>query len=470
MQQMKALTVLFLLTLQGCGGSGDSAVLEPPVLPPESTVVTTETLARFDIYALSGEIQDEPKIAAKMKVTQYIIGQEPIINYEGEIGVEYRGSSSQYYYDKKNFGIETRDAAQEGISVELLDFPAEEDWVLHGPYGDKSLMRNALMFQLAKSFGHYSSRWQYVEVYVENDYQGLYVFMEKIKRDDNRVNINKLKEDENEGEDLTGGYIIKLDKTNGEHEGNPGAYDLYTDDMSFISKHGSKINSISSHHFIYHTPKSTQITEQQKNYIQNYVHAFEDALAGNDFRDEQLGYRNYINVDTFVDYFLATELSGNVDGYRLSTYMYKDKNSKLSMGPLWDYNLAFGNADYCEGWSNTVWVYRSEERCAGGVFGVPFWWYQLLADDDFKQRVKSRWLTLRASELSNTKIEQYISTMQNTLLNTDAVTRNFVKWPILGTYVWPNYYVGSRYNEEVDYLKSWLTTRLKWLDTEIANL
>ncbi|MDN4501186.1 CotH kinase family protein [Alteromonadaceae bacterium BrNp21-10] len=476
------LLLLVIFILGGCGGASTSdtppttkvpsvTTPEPVISEPEEPIaVTQETLPRIDIYNIEGEIVDEPKVTANMKVTQYVIGELPITNYDGFIGVEYRGSSSQYYYEKKNFGIETRDAEGEDLSVSLLGFPEEEDWVLHGPFGDKSLMRNALMFDMAAAFDRYSSRWQFVEVYVDEEYNGLYVLLEKIKRDDNRVNINKLKEDENSGEDVTGGYIIKLDKTNGEHEGDPGAYDLYTDNMSFISAHGSGINPNSIHHFIYHTPKSDDITDEQKAYIQQYVGDFEDALASDQFKDETAGYRNFIEVDSFVDYFLATEISGNVDGYRLSTYLYKDKNDKLTMGPLWDYNLAFGNADYCDGGSNTLWVYLSEERCEGGVFGVPFWWYRLLEDPYFADKVKARWSALRAGSLSDAAVTQRINTMQQQLDNTGAVQRNFQRWDILGAYVWPNEYVGQTHAEEVTYLSQWLTARLQWLDNEITNL
>ncbi len=183
-----------------------------------------------------------------------------------------------------------------------------------------------------------------------------------------------------------------------------------------------------------------------------------------------MGYRHFINVDSFVDYFIATEISGNVDGYRLSTFLYKDKNAKLSMGPLWDYNLAFGNADYCQGWENNVWVYRSEQRCDGGVFPVPFWWFRLLDDERFVEQVKTRWTQLRAASLSDADIEQRIADMTTYLQSTGAIERNFARWDILGDYVWPNNYVGQTYDDEVNYLHDWLLGRMHWLDSEIANL
>jgi len=425
-------------------------------------------LPSLRILRLGNTIIDEPKIQGRMRITEYFIGELPISDYQGAIGIEYRGSSSQYYYDKKNYGLETRDNEGNDLDVSLLGFPEEEDWVLHGPFGDKSLMRNTLMFDIADTFGRYRSQWRYLELYIDGEYMGLYVLLEKIKRDESRVDIATLKDTDNEGEELTGGYIIKLDKTNGEHD-DPAAWNLYTANMSFTSEHGSGINS-SFHHFIYHYPKSSKISEAQKTYIQNYVHAFEDALAGDMFKDEELGYRNYLDVDSFVDYFIATEISGNVDAFSLSTFLQKDKNGKLAMGPLWDFNLAFGNADYCFGWQYDVWLYRSEERCEGGDFATPFWWYRLLEDEYFVALVKARWQQLRSDALSDAALEIKIAEKSTYLISSGAAERNFERWDVLGMYIWPNYNVGFTYEEEVEYLADWLTNRMAWLDVEIENL
>lgn len=481
-----AIIMAVLSTLLGCGGGSSGGTIPPTVISSSSSIVssssiassssfcapaivTEDTLPRIDIYNLEGTIQNEPKITAQMKVTEYVIGELPLIDYDGFIGVEYRGSSSQFYYEKKNFGIETRDSEDADLDVSILGFPEEEDWVLHGPYGDKSLLRNALMFDMSQAFGRYTSRWRYVEVYVNDAYQGLYVLLEKIKRNKNRVDISKLKDTDIEGEELTGGYIIKLDKTDGEHPDNPSAYNLYTDDMSFISNYGAGMGS-SEHHFIYNYPKPRNIKSEQKSYIQSYVHAFEDALAGDDFKNETLGYRNFIDVDSFVDYFIATEISGNVDGFRLSTYLSKNKNEKLAMGPLWDYNLAFGNADYCSGGEYNHWVHQSEAICEGGVFGVPFWWNRLMEDSYFTNLVKTRWTELRSDGLSNNTVENLINEKSSYLKLTGAAAKNFNRWDILGIYIWPNNYIGMTYDDEVAYVNSWLMSRLEWLDTEINNL
>ena len=165
------------------------------------------------------DIPDEPKITARMQIidngpnTRNSVLDTPT-GYDGFIGIELRGSSSQAF-PKKQYGVETRDEAGDNLNVSLLGMPEENDWVLYAPYSDKSLMRNVLAYELARRMGRYASRTRFVEVVLNGDYQGVYVLMEKIKRDRNRVDINNLKEDEISGDDLTGGYLIRIDRRDG---------------------------------------------------------------------------------------------------------------------------------------------------------------------------------------------------------------------------------------------------------------
>jgi hypothetical protein len=312
----------------------------------------------------------------------------------------------------------------------------------------------------------YASRTAFVELTINNAYQGVYVFMEKLKRDDERIDINKLKDDENSGEDLTGGYILKIDKVAGTNLG-----DGYNDQNSFSSTHippnassGQKIN------FLYEYPDAEDITTEQKAYISSYVSDFENALAADNFKDENLGYANFVDVSSFIDFFLLNELSNNVDGYRLSTFMHKDKNEKLTMGPIWDFNLAFGNADYCSGGETNVWAYKFNERCSGDFWVVPFWWERLLEDPAFVTQLKERWYSLRADILSEAIILDKIDTYKTDLIKAGAIDKNFKTWVVLGNYVWPNNYVGSTYGEENAYLQEWTKNRLIWLDSAINDL
>ncbi len=427
---------------------------EEPEIQPE------DKLPLFSINTSGSTIVDEPKIDAEVSITQ-----ADLISFTGKIGIEIRGASSQMF-PKKSYGLETRDDNNEDLDVSLLGMPEEEDWILYAPYSDKSLIRNILIYDLSRDMGRYASRSQFVELNINNAFQGLYVFMEKLKRDSNRIAINKLKEDENTGEDLTGGYILKIDKTAGNNLGEG-----YNDLNSFTSLYGPPNATIGQEiHFLYEEPDAEDITIEQKAYIADYVSQFEDALASDDFRDPVLGYGTYIDIDSFIDFFLLNELSNNVDGYRLSTFMYKDKNEKLKLGPIWDFNLAFGNADYCSGGETNVWAYKFNERCPEDFWQVPFWWNRLLQDPEFVSRLKDRWNTLRAGVLSNGSIVNKVDDYVTTLNKAGSVESNFNTWNILGTYIWPNRFIGSSHDEEIGYLKSWTNDRLSWLDIAINGL
>ena len=444
---------LFIITFFSC--EKKESVVQDEIVE----ILPENKLPQVVINTNGSGIVDEPKIDAQMTIT---VNEQ--IDYEGGIGIEIRGSSSQFF-PKKQFGFETRDAANEDVNVSLLGFPEEEDWILYAPYSDKSLMRNMLIYDLSREIGRYTSRAKFVEVTINGWYNGVYVLMEKLKRDSNRIDINKLKVDENSGEDLTGGYILKIDKARGSNEFS------YTSTNSITSAYNpNHANSGQKIHFLYDTPDEEDITTEQKTYISNYLASFENALAGTNFTNPTTGYATYIDTQSFIEFFLLNELSNNVDGYRLSTWLTKDKNEKLKMGPIWDFNLAFGNADYCSGGATNVWAYKFNERCPQDFWLIPFWWERLLEDPAFVSQLKSRWTELRSGAFSNTAILQKIDAYTETLTLSGGIQENFQKWRVLGQYVWPNNFVGNTYAEERNYLINWINDRISWLDTEISRL
>jgi hypothetical protein len=454
--KIKLQIILLNLLFISCFSCND---VEPVDTAPDTGTEEPENrLPRVEINTNGIEIVDEPKINAQMHIKV-----NDVTNYEGQIGIEIRGSSSQMF-PKKQFGFETRDEQNEDLDVSLLGFPEEEDWILYAPYSDKALFRNVLIYDLSRDIGRYASRVQLVDVYINNSYNGVYVLMEKLKRDDNRIDINKLKVDENSGEDLTGGYILKIDKA------DAGGTN-YTMANSFASLHSPNDSSSGQQiFFLYDTPDEEDITAEQRTYIQDYMASFENALAGSNFTDPDSGYAAYIEPQSFIDFFLLNELANNVDGYRLSTWLVKDKNEKLKMGPIWDFNLAFGNADYCGGGSTSGWAYKFNERCSSDFWQIPFWWDRLLEDPAFIAQLQSRWQELRSTMFSNSALNQKIDDYVETLILSGAIEENFQRWEILDEYVWPNNFVGNSYNSEVEYLRDRLLDRLNWLDSAIINL
>ncbi|HEY9046352.1 MAG TPA: CotH kinase family protein [Ohtaekwangia sp.] len=435
-------------------------------LAQSPTVEFTSSNLPIVVISTNEEIKDDPKIVADMGIIYNGVGvrnnvSDAFNNFTGKIGIEIRGSSSQLF-PKKQYGIELRDATGvEGKEASLLGLPKEEDWILFAPYNDKSLMRDALSYKLGRDLGHYATRTKYVELVLNGNYEGIYVLMEKIKRDKNRVNIEKLDPEETDAANITGGYIIKIDKTTGDsgegwyspHKPAPSAYQ-----QSIL--------------FQYEYPKYNEIVPEQKAYIQQYIAAFENALAGDQFKDPANGYAKYIDVNSFIDYLIVQEITKNVDGYRLSAFFYKDsdaKGGKLVMGPIWDFNLGFGNADYCDGGSPQGFAKDFNTICDFHEALVPFWWNRLVEDEAFRQKLSTRWQELRTSTLKTSVIHQYIDSVAS-VLNQESQQRNFTRWPVLNTYVWPNYYIGATYQQEVVWLKSWISQRLTWLDDNFREI
>ena len=316
---------------------------------PFSTSGDQLLLPRIEITT-EATIVDEPKIPAEMKI---ISDQYPIESQQ--IGIEFRGSSSQMF-PKKSYGFETWTNDNQDMDISIGGYPEEEDWILYAPYTDKSLVRNVIIYELSNNIGRYATKTSFYELFINEDYKGVYVLMEKIKRDKNRVAISK-----NNDADISGGYIIKIDKPTGDG-GNYNSYNSFE----------SKIDDNGKIFFLYEYPDEDDIASDQREYIQQYVHDFESSLYSESFLDPEAGYKNYIDFESLIDFFLLNEISKNIDGYRLSTFMYKEKGGKLTLGPIWDFNLAFGNANYCEGQKPQGWVYQFNDVCPDRIWIINF--------------------------------------------------------------------------------------------------
>lgn len=425
--------------------------------------LTSSNLPIIVVNTMGQTILNEPKRTVTMTIYDNQDGTRNQLNWDtpkfsGLVGIEIRGQSSQSLFPKKSYGIEFRDSNDMDVDTSILGLPRQSDWVIHSPYSDKSLIRNALAYIIAGEIMDYAPRVRLAEMVINDEYHGLILWTESIKRDKNRVDISKLSPDENEGDDLTGGYILKFDK-------GESFETAWESPFSPIPGRSQKAR------FLYHYPKAREISTPQKNYIKTWVTQFENNLMSSGYSDPVTGYNKYINVKTFVDLIIVNELSKNVDGYRLSTYMYKDKDSKggkLSMGPVWDYNLAFGNANYCEGSTSYGWGFNFNGICPDDFWLIHVWWNRLMIEDRFRQNVKDRWISLRNNQLSSTMLMTKVDSLVSLLGESQA--RNFIKWPVLGKYIWPNQYVGSNYGEEINYLKQWITNRTIWLDGAFKDL
>lgn len=396
------------------------------------------------------EIIDDDRIQAHMG----IIDNDSELNdsesseynaYDGFISIEFRGTSSQMF-EKKGYGLETQNEDGSNNNVELLGMPKENDWVLHGPYSDKSLLRNDISYYMGRKTGEYAPRTRLCELFINGSYEGVYLLTEKIKQDKNRVNISEVKEEDNSGDELTGGYLIKIDRNDAGFEGR--GWESSFPDFKY---------------YAYEEPKHDDITAQQKSYIENYIYFFELAMTKDDY---QQTYVDYIDLKSWVDYFLVTEISKHIDAYKLSFYMYKKKDSnggKLHVGPLWDFNLGYGNFNFSCWPGPEGWAYEFPD-CGSWH---PFWARKINDIPQVQDFTSCRWEELRSGPFRTDSLMAYIDGQIAHM--GEAVGRNFERWDILGQYVWPNNFYGRNYQEDVASLKNWLKDRLDWMDENMQG-
>ncbi|MBP6640874.1 MAG: CotH kinase family protein [Bacteroidia bacterium] len=422
---------------------------------PAKPYFLAESSLPIVVIKSQGEVvRDEPKSKVRIGIIDNGTGnlnhpQDPWNGFDGFAGMEYRGRSSQRH-SKMSFAIETRDSlGEKPKSAKLLDLPKESEFVLTANFSDKSLLRNFLAYDIFGKMGHYSPRVRFVDLVMDGEYRGIYLLGEKIKRGNKRVDIAKLDKDDNAGDSLTGGYIIKTDWKQGAN--NDGwesqFYPMRSDELQY---------------WLFHYPESDDITDPQRAYIHAYVDSFELA-CNKGLTDEKGGYPHFIDVPSFIDVMIVAELAKNVDAFWLSSYYYKDRSSKggkLHAGPIWDYDLGFGNFEHHYGYSPSGWHWEEYGTTSDKT---PFWWDFLARDPAFQNQMKCRWLELRKGILSQERLFAVIDSAAASI--NDSQQENFQVWQILGEYVWPNAKpYEPDYEGEVRRIKYWLVTRMAWMD------
>lgn len=348
----------------------------------------------------------------------------------GAIEIQYRGQSSSDF-PKRPYAFELKDEEGKDTSISLLGMPREEDWILQGPFADKSQIRNALFYKLGLKTGRWTPRVEFCELIINGQYVGLYNLIEKIKRDSNRISIGKLKPEEITGTDLTGGYILKYDK--------PGTLQI-----------------------VY--PKKDNLQPEQKAYIKNYIKTYEDVLYSNDGLDDQNGYSKYIDEQSLIDYIIIAELGKNCDSYLFSTYFFKnkdDRDPRLKFGPIWDFDLCMGNSVWQDGDQTYDWqfAYRANKR---------FHIERLLEDRAFVDQLNDRYAELRQDYLHKDSLFNLIDELVEKLA--EPIQRNYEIWPLIDQPIFFEAYKVSSYEEEINYIKDWLSRRLAWLDENMPKI
>jgi hypothetical protein len=313
----------------------------------------------------------------------------------------------------------------------ILGMPAAKNWILLANYADKTLMRNAVALSMGQQFSAASTpRYRFVDVVMNGVYQGNYNITEDAEINANRINIPELGPSDNSPDVITGGYFLEVDQRL-----DADTYWYTTKGLAFTMK------------------DPDPITPQQLTYIQGYIQQTEDAIFAPNFADTVNGYAKYINVDSFIDWYLVKELMKDNDGLDFSSiYYYKDRGGKLVMGPIWDFDLSGGNTNYSDCQYPTGWWIKNS-----------VWFSRLFQDPAFKARVEQRWHDLQATAIPSI----YANIDYNARYINLSQQQNFQVWNILGIYVWPNVVWLGAYQPEVDYLKNWLKTRVAWMNANI---
>jgi hypothetical protein len=397
---------------------------------------------------------DSVQAQASLSIVDNISGTNNITDpptFTGMIGINTRGNSS---YNKKSYTVETWSAPTVSQNVPILGMPAENDWVLLAAYPDRSLLRNSITMNLHEKMGRYAPRMKHCEVLVNGQYMGIYLFGEKIKRDSLRLDLAKLTNLDNFGENMTGGYILKV---------NEGAGNGW---VSMIAPPYATTQQIK---FNIDYPDPSDITPSQKAYIQSYIDSFENAMNAANFQDTTLGWRRFGAVNGFADFMIMNEVSRNNEAYRKNMYMFKDKSKKLRPGPLWAFDIAWNNTQSCAGSKDTGWTFNLGGTCPLESDLAPFWFSKLLTDTSFVKDLRCLYTDYRkpGNVLDTAKIFFNIDSINTRLNAQGAVARNFTQWPIWGVpIVNEPTPMAANYAEEVANLKQFIRKRIIWLDSK----
>ena len=332
-----------------------------------------------------------------------------------------RGNSTWFIHPKKPFQMKLSDKSA------FLGMPEDKKWLFLAEYSDKTMLRNTIAFELGyMSNLDWTPAGEFAEVYLNGEYNGTYNITQKVEESDNRVALGDT------------GYLLELDQLDR----------IDPDDVYFES-------TVTERFIINIKEPDLDYGSEEFRYIENLIAEFEEALFGANFQDENIGYKNHINLESFIDWYLISEITKNVDSRWFSSiYLNVMPGEKIKMGPLWDFDLAFGNTDYADTQYYQGWWIRFNP-----------WYERLFEDPAFTQMVKDRFIYFKNNEdLIIQKIDMYAEKLKW------AQAENDQKWQTIGKYVWPNPVIYDTYQEEVDHLKNWYLARMQWLEEAFNDL
>ena len=417
--------------LAACGDQKDAptSVVVPPVTP-QYVEPATQKLPLINITTSTGSAITSKTVY--VAATLSIVDSTNTTVMQGATEIRGRGNTT-WDMPKKPYRIKL------AASAALLGMPASKHWVLLANYSDKTLLRNNLTFELGRMVGMaWTPRSRFVDVTLNGQYQGVYELTEHIRIDPQRVNIGAMKVTDTSATNVTGGFLLEVD----ERRGETFCFNSTMTRMVFCANDPETLLDAG--------------WEKQKAYIVNYIARTDSAIFSSRFADPAVGYAAFIDVESAINYYIVQEVVKNVDGnLRFSAFMHKPRGGKLTFGPLWDFDLAIGNVNY-----------NGADRIDGWYSRQAQWYTRLFQDPAFKGRTAERWGELKRAGVLDSLTKLVFSRGNYLSL---AQASNFGRWPILGTYVWPNRVVTGSYDGELVAMKNFLTERIYWVNEEIVR-
>ena len=368
--------------------TGGKKIPGGPIMAADYSIVGYETSDNGEeqilvgISAINGEgiynhLEDEPSVSAKALF-------------------RIRGNSSRRF-DKKSYRIQFIDDTNpdKKKDVSVLGMPADMEWALHGPFLDKTLIRNYMWMNISAEVMGYAPNVRFCELILDGEYQGVYVLMETIREGENRINLTDY-----EKNSPVCSYMVRF-----EPKSNP---NKVIDNFTYYTK---RLEEGTKSEVIY--PGANEQTEDVKKYIKSDLNEIEQKLFSQEFKDEPDSCWNYLDMDSFVNYYILQEFLAVNDVFSASTYMYKDVRGKLHIGPVWDYNNVLDN-------------FLREMPQNEFLLSQRGWYSQLMRSEKFVKRLIARYRELREGYLSEEYLVDYVMETQKWLGS--AVERNFEVW------------------------------------------
>ncbi len=431
---------------------------------PSTNVQFSETSLPIVFLTVNGQvIQRETKTLATMKIIDNGDGHNYVdttlhagqtVDWEGPITLKYRGNTSFSGSDKKPFGIKTLSEASldaKKAKVKIMGMGKDSDWALLAPWEDRSYMRDVLTMELARGGSSFAPHMKFCEVFVDGYYYGVYIMSERATKGKKRLNL-----DDPTADDLTGDFHVEIDRKDEEH--------YYTSKHHPVSSTGREYTNRTVA-YQYKEPEYddfAELPEGVETAIQNAIDKMEDSFAQDDYTGST-GYRNYIDVQSFIDYQIAQEFANNVDAYRLSTPLYKySETHAAQLGTdakwktaLWDFNIAYGTANYYDANNSSSWRYKSNDLMASEDQQlVPFYWYKLMNDPAYVSDLRQRWTAQREANYSAEFIAEKIDSLASVLRESGALDRD--------NQAWRNHF--GTFDNYVDELNQFVKSRLAFMD------